>query len=51
MYERVVLVRPVVPVPIGGLRELRMKRWAPMMPCGGGGKVGCYWNDTMEAWF
>ena len=51
MYERVVLLRPVMAVPIGGTREPRMRRWAPMMRCDGGGMVGRYWNDTMEAWF
>lgn len=51
MYERVVLLRPVVAVPIGGPREPRMRRWASVMPCGGGGMVGRYWNDTMEVWF
>lgn len=49
MYERVVLLRPVVAVPIGGPREPRMRRWAPVMPHGGGGMVGHYWNDMTEA--
>lgn len=35
MYERVVLLRPVVAVPLGGPREPRMRRWAPVMPRGG----------------
>ena len=51
MYERVMLLRPVVAVPIGGLREPRLRRWALVMPRGGGGRVGRYWNDTTEAWF
>ena len=45
------LLRPVVAVPIGGLWEPRMRRWAPVMPRGDGGVVGHYWNDTIEAWF
>ena len=32
MYERLVLLRPIVEVPIGGPKELRMRRWAPVMP-------------------
>ena len=32
MYERVVLLRPIVVVPIGGPREPRMRRWATAMP-------------------
>ena len=51
MYERVVLLRLVVDVPIGGPRELRMRRWAPVMPRGGGGMVVRYWNNMTEAWF
>ena len=51
MYERVVLLRPIVAVPIGGSQEPRMRRGAPVMPRGSGGMVGCYWNDTTEAWF
>ena len=39
IYERVVLQRLVVAVPIGGPR---MRRWAPVMPRGGGGRVGRY---------
>ena len=49
MYERVVLLRPMVVVPIGGPREPRMRRWAPVMLRGDGGMVGSYWNATKEA--
>ena len=49
MYERVVLLRLVVAMPIGGAREPRMSRWAPVMPWGGDGMVGSYWNATIEA--
>ena len=38
-------------MPIGGPREPRMRRWAPVIPRGGGGMVSHYWNNTMEAWF
>ena len=51
MYERVVLLRPVVAVPHGGPREPHMSRWALVMPRGGGCMVGRYWNATTEAWF
>ena len=49
MYERVMLMRPVVPVPIWGPREPCMRRWASVMPRGGGGRVGRYWNHATEA--
>ena len=49
MYERVVLLRPVVVVPIKGPREPRMRRWALVMPQGGGGMVENYWNAMIEA--
>ena len=49
MYERVVLLRPVVAVPIGGPREPRMRRWAPVMLRGGGGVVGHYWNEMKQS--
>ena len=51
MYERVVLLRPVVAVPIGGPWEPRMRRWAVVMPRGSGSMVESYWNATTEAWF
>ena len=51
MYERVMLLRPVVAVPIGGPRDPHMRRWAPVMPRGSGAMVGHYWNNVMEAWF
>lgn len=41
----------MVVVPAGGPWESHMRRWAPMMPQGGGGRVGRYWNATTEAWF
>ena len=51
MYERVMLLRPMVVVPIGGPTEPRIRRWALVMPPGDGGMVGRYWNDTTEAKF
>ena len=51
MYERVVLLRPVVVVPPVGPREPYMRRWALVMPLGDGGMVGRYWNAMTEAWF
>ena len=45
------LLRPVVAVPPGGPLEPRMRRWEAVMPRGGGGMVGHYWNTTTEAWF
>ena len=27
-----------------------MRKWASVMPRGGGGRVGHYWNITIEAW-
>ena len=51
MYERVVLLWPVVVMPIGEPWELGMRRWAPVMLQGGGGMVGRSWNATTKAWF
>ena len=45
-YDRVVLLRPVVVMLLGGPQEPCMRRWASVMPCGGGGMVGYYWNAT-----
>ena len=49
MYERVVLLRPVVEVPPRGPWELCMRRWAPVMSRGSAGMVGRYWNTMIEA--
>ena len=51
MYERVFLLRPVVAMPPGGPWEPCMRRWALVMPRGGGGMVGHYKNTMTEAWF
>ena len=51
MYDRAVLLRPIVTVPVGGPREPRMRRWDSMMLRGDGGMVRNYWNTTIEAWF
>ena len=49
MYERVVLLRPMVDVAIAGQWEPRMRRWDPVMPHGSGGMVEHYWNDMTKA--
>ena len=51
MYEQVVRLRPFVAVPLGPLRDPRMCRWALVMPHGGGGEAGRYWDLMVEAWF
>ena len=51
MCEWVVLLIPMVVVPTRGPQEPCMRMWAPVMPRNGGGRVGHYWNATIEAWF
>lgn len=51
MYEWVVILHPIFTVPVGPARDPCMHPWVAVMSRSGGGKVGHYWNATVEDWF
>lgn len=51
LYERVVMLHPVVIVLAGPPWEPRMHCWGRAMHQEGRGEVGRYWTDMVEHWF